>query len=65
MLGGTRNSSGIVQTVQFIRDPFGNGYGYSTAYQVTASDGYNPTFDLWSTASETTAGKEAQWIKNW
>src|SRR6476620_8623113 len=37
--------------VIFIRDPFGNAYGYSTAKASTpsGSDGYNPTFDLWST----------------
>ena len=40
----------------FARDPFGNSYGYSTA------GSYNPTFDLWSTATETDSTK---WIKNW
>jgi type II secretory pathway pseudopilin PulG len=60
-------------TVQYIRDPFGNSYGYSTAYQNNPAKGYNPTFDLWSTAGLTsnpiakkTADKiTAQWIKNW
>jgi prepilin-type N-terminal cleavage/methylation domain-containing protein len=52
-----------------IRDPFGNVYGYSTAKATnpTGTAGYNPTFDLWSTAG--TAGTSAldqnQWIKNW
>ena len=43
------------QPVVFIRDPFGNSYGYSTANQATLSrrKGYNPTFDLWSTANST------------
>lgn len=50
------------QDVQFIRDPFGNSYGYSTAYQSDPLKGYNPTFDLWSTANST---KPAEWIKNW
>jgi type II secretion system protein G len=49
-----------------LRDPFGNSYGYST---MKASDptqsGYNPTFDLWSTAGGTTANDAAGWIKNW
>lgn len=50
------------QNVAFIRDPFGNSYGYSTAGQVNPTEGYNPTFDLWSTAG----GKDqARWIKNW
>jgi type II secretory pathway pseudopilin PulG len=48
----------------FIRDPFGNSYGYSTLKAVTPTsiDGYNPTFDLWSTANSTDPN---QWIKNW
>jgi len=60
------------QNVQYIRDPFGNSYGYSTANQATSSTGYNPTFDLWSTAGLTanppTSGTDTitpQWIKNW
>ena len=55
--------------VQYIQDPFGNSYGYSTAYQAWAEGGssgpqkgYNPTFDLWSTANSTDPN---QWIKNW
>ncbi len=43
------------QPVAFIRDPFGNSYGYSTANQAdpVTPKGYNPTFDLWSTANST------------
>jgi hypothetical protein len=57
-------------TVTAISDPFGNSYGYSTANQPDPSKGYNPTFDLWSTAGLTTAGPptqadQNQWIKNW
>ena len=52
--------------VQYVRDPFGNSYGYSTAYQKSQTTGYNPTFDLWSTAGETSATpNQTQWIKNW
>lgn len=72
--------------VTAIRDPFGNSYGYSTAYanyldyQGGVSDcappgtspGYNPTFDLWTTCSETgpKSGETFQqyqlrWAKNW
>jgi len=47
------------------RDPFGNSYGYSTANQANPSQGYNPTFDLWSTAGLTSGTDSAQWIKNW
>jgi type II secretory pathway pseudopilin PulG len=50
------------QPVAFIRDPFGNSYGYSTANQANPTMGYNPTFDLWSTANSTDPN---QWIKNW
>ena len=56
------------QQVQYARDPFGNSYGYSTAYQydldqkIPPTHGYNPTFDLWSTANSV---NDAQWIKNW
>jgi prepilin-type N-terminal cleavage/methylation domain-containing protein len=52
------------QPVAFIRDPFGNSYGYSTANQAdpVTPKGYNPTFDLWSTANSTDPN---QWIKNW
>jgi len=66
------------QPVQFIRDPFGSSYGYSTAGNPQANPnpvgtpGYNPTFDLWSTAgvppSPTPAPPNTQqglWIKNW
>ena len=53
--------------VDFIRDPLGNSYGYSTANQADPLKGYNPTFDLWSTTG-TTSGSPSdrlQWIKNW
>jgi type II secretory pathway pseudopilin PulG len=60
------------QNVQCIRDPFGNSYGYSTAYQKNPATGYNPTYDLWSTCGLMTdppgSGTDTitpQWIKNW
>jgi hypothetical protein len=68
------NPPGVGNNVTFIRDPFGNSYGYSTAYQNDidsgtnpATKGFNPTFDLWSTAGTSTASPsdQAQWIKNW
>jgi len=59
-------------TVGFVRDPFGNSYGYSTANQADPSTGYNPTFDLWSTAGTASsptptppAKQQDLWIKNW
>jgi type II secretory pathway pseudopilin PulG len=62
-------------TVLYLRDPFGESYGYSTAYQADSNKGFNPTFDLWSTAgtdacSSTPTPSPAPtpqylWIKNW
>ena len=52
-----------------IADPFGNSYGYSTRMASTGTGGYNPTFDLWSTAGLTNSppstADQNQWIKNW
>jgi type II secretory pathway pseudopilin PulG len=51
----------------YIRDPFGNSYGYSTAKALNpgGSIGYNSTFDLWSTANANPPSDQNQWIKNW
>jgi hypothetical protein len=46
-----------------IMDPFGNLYGYSTS-KANGGNGNNPTYDLWSTASDT-SGATVKWIKNW
>jgi type II secretory pathway pseudopilin PulG len=48
----------------YLRDPFGNSYGYSTAKADNPGGtiGYNPTFDLWSTAN---SAIQSEWIKNW
>ena len=62
MLGHPTGSS---TTVAYIRDPFGNSYGCSTANQANSNNGYNPTFDLWSTAGGKTAPDVVKWIKNW
>src|SRR5882724_8674464 len=64
MLG---HPTGNTTTVTYIRDPFGNSYGYSTANQGSSSAGYNPTFDLWSAGSTAspTPTPPAGWIKNW
>ena len=50
MLGTNTDANGNT-IVAYIRDPFGNSYGYSTIQAATqdAAKGYNPTFDLWST----------------
>jgi prepilin-type N-terminal cleavage/methylation domain-containing protein len=79
MLGGTRDANGNLTSVSYIRDPFRNSYGYSTAYQAWVDagssgtqKGYNPTFDLWSTSDPTptptanpTPTPQNSWIKNW
>jgi prepilin-type N-terminal cleavage/methylation domain-containing protein len=89
---GSLTSGYIVPTtVTAINDPFGYSYGYSTIYQadidannaatppVTTppTNGYNPTFDLWSTAGYspsagksyptniTSANYNTLWVKNW
>ena len=75
--------------VNYLKDPYGNCYGYSTKgtaeeqkYRVkvstdptatrTAGVGYNPTFDLWSTAGKTSSPTPGVvgdvtnvWVKNW
>ena len=65
MLAGARDPNGNLTSVTYIRDPFGNSYGYSTAYQHDSATGYNPTFDLWSTGGVTAGTDQSQWIKNW
>ncbi len=54
------------KAVTAIRDPFGNSYAYST---MKASDpsknGFNPTFDLWSTGDGSAGTDQSRWIKNW
>lgn len=84
-LGGPK-VNGKVTPIQYIMDPFGNPYGYSTAGLLVEQEyrgllatnpsanraatnskgtqGYNPTFDLWSTAGDTT-NNPAKWAKNW
>jgi type II secretory pathway pseudopilin PulG len=56
-----------VDPVSAIRDPFGNSYGYSTkkAADPASTDGYNPTFDLWSVGDGTAGQDQSKWIKNW
>src|SRR5213082_1265029 len=66
MLG---HPAGNTITVAYIREPFGNSYGYSTAQAANpgGTAGYNPTYDLWSAGSiaSPTPTPPAAWIKNW
>ena len=54
----------LTANVTAIRDPFGNPYGYSTAKAAGQAYGNNPTYDLWSTAGDST-NNPTKWIKNW
>ena len=82
-LGGTQGANGAMTLVTYLKDPYGNPYGYSTAGLKVEQDfrvdttkpratgkGYNPTFDLWSTAGKTTSPSTDPtivnvWVKNW
>src|SRR4030095_282110 len=52
MLAVIKDVNGNSIGLSHIKDPFGNSYGYSTIQAATgdSAKGYNPTFDLWSTA---------------
>ena len=65
MLFGTKDSNGNLTSVSYIRDPFGNSYGYSTLKASGGTGGYNPTFDLWSIADDSSGTNQTKWIKNW
>ena len=82
-------TAGTANYVLFLKDPYGNSYGYSTKGAVaeqtyrtkaatdptatrTSGQGYNPTFDLWSTAGKTltpvpgsTGDVTNVWVKSW
>jgi prepilin-type N-terminal cleavage/methylation domain-containing protein len=72
-LKGFKPSTVVISsdTVRQILDPWGNSYGYSTARNrelregLTPSMGYNPTYDLWSTANKSAVGASDAWISNW
>jgi hypothetical protein len=57
------NKAGIT----YIVDPWGNSLGYSTfkSAHPGSRDGYNPTFDLWSTGGGKDERNPAKWIRNW
>ena len=57
------NQIGGTSPAFFVKDPFGNSYGYSTVGPI--GGGYNPTFDLWSSAGSITDTGKPGWIKNW
>ncbi len=53
--------------VQAIIDPFGYSYGYTTLGATSGTQGFNPTFDLWSTGGRTGNADidRANWVTNW
>ena len=57
------NELGSIGGTNFVKDPFGDSYGYSTLGPLAG--GYNPTFDLWSAADGEPGTDQAKWIKNW
>jgi prepilin-type N-terminal cleavage/methylation domain-containing protein len=59
------NQLGSNNSKMFVKDPFGNSYGYSTLHATDPSKGFNPTFDLWSTAGSSSDSGKTGWIKNW
>jgi prepilin-type N-terminal cleavage/methylation domain-containing protein len=61
------NQTGGTTALFFVKDPFGNSYGYSTIFQTDSTKGYNPGFDLWSTGGTSTTGtpNPAPWVRNW
>src|SRR5260370_4419992 len=65
MLFGTKDSNGNLTSVSYIRDHFGNSYGYSTLKASDGTGGYNPTFDLISIADHSSGTNQTKWIKNW
>jgi len=73
LITGTTGAPSPTNLVAGIKDPFGNSYGYSTAYAGfilnggtgVSTFGYNSTYDLWSTAGAKTVTGTSTWITNW
>lgn len=51
----------------YVVDPWGNAYGYSTikAKQPNSNNGYNSSFDMWSTGGTTDSRKQRRWYTTW
>lgn len=82
-LSFAKDGTGAIQSINYIQDPFGNCFGYSTIGakveeeyrkelretpdkpRPTKLEGYNHTFDLWSTGGASATGGQSKWIKNW
>jgi type II secretory pathway pseudopilin PulG len=57
------NELGKIGQTNFVKDPFGHGYGYSTLGP--PGGGYNPTFDIWSVADGAPGTDQKKWVRNW
>lgn len=82
-LSFVKDGAGGIKSINYVQDPFGNCYGYSTIGAKAEEDyrkklrenpsearptklqGYNPSYDLWSTGGATSATTTSKWIKNW
>jgi prepilin-type N-terminal cleavage/methylation domain-containing protein len=49
----------------YLKDPFGNSYGYFPGNGANAPNNGSGFFDLWSTGGDITATNTATWINNW
>lgn len=58
------STAGLLVEQEYRRDLSTNPTAPRNAKNSANTQGYNPTFDLWSTAGDT-SGNTAKWIKNW
>jgi prepilin-type N-terminal cleavage/methylation domain-containing protein len=49
----------------YLKDPFGNSYGYFPGNGTNAPNSGAGFYDFWSTGGDTTATNTATWINNW
>jgi prepilin-type N-terminal cleavage/methylation domain-containing protein len=49
----------------YIKDPFGNSYGYFSGSSVNVPYNGTNSFDLWSTAGDATGTATNTWVNNW
>jgi general secretion pathway protein G len=74
------DQTGRAGGLTYLRDPWGNAYGYSTAraqwmqtelsagrrpVESDASPGYGADYDLWTTAKGTSGADVTKWVKTW
>lgn len=52
-------------TKSYVKDPWGNSYGYSTGNGTTVPYSGNNFFDIWSTGGSTSTTSTNSWLSNW